>query len=427
LANNKAKVKKPVHLLVSLVLAVVALSVAVYFYFVIPTPPQDAEKVALKAVSVLDQTGRDLVAKKKYDEAIAQYCQALTIFPGDYNLLMDRAQAYYKKKDYQAALTDYQTAQSAPSKAQPKADTRANACNALLGVALCQAAMERQEMAIKTLHQLQAKDGHFIKAFQVLGDIYLKSDNSEAAIDAYTQGLRLNPDSTALHYDRALAYLKREMRQQAFDDLSRAIEVDTSSLPMYLQHANLANKMGKAELADDDAREILRLEPDNRSALAWLKKRGLPVPAPASKTEEKLSEAKQDSSLDKSDKATIDTAKKGGEKVAETASEAAAKMPDKDRSQPGNASVNQSAKNAENENFTTKPGNNPAEKAAKKDKIDSMPKPLPETKAEMKAGASPMPSKLSSPQTQATGEKKAQSAPANDADQFTSNGGIKPD
>jgi tetratricopeptide (TPR) repeat protein len=277
LEKKKATVNKPIHLIVGLILAVVALGLAVCFYFWVPTPATSIVKARINGCLRLDQAGRELAKTKHYDEAIAKYSEALTINPGDYDLLMDRGRAYYDKKDFEAALTDYQFALSNGAKIEDKAAQEAGVKNALFGVALCQASLDRTQMAVKTLHELQAKDGHYIKSYQVLGDIYLKVGDSLAAIDAYTQGLRLNPNSSALHYDRSLAYLKRDMKDQEYEDLSRAVELDCNSLKMYLKHANMAQKMGKLEIADSDAQEILRLEPDNRSAINWLKKRKKPL------------------------------------------------------------------------------------------------------------------------------------------------------
>ncbi len=297
--KNKAKVKKPIFLFVALVLAVVALGCAIYFYYCIPGTSDGSADKPVDAAIRLDGEGRALAKAKKYAEAVAQYSQALTIRPGDYDILMDRAQSYYNQKDFQAALNDYQFALSSHAVIDAKADPVSCATNAMLGVALCQSALDRPAMAVKTLHDLQAKDGHYIKAYQVLGDIYLKTDDTLSAIDAYTQGLRLNPDSSALHYDRSLAYTKRKMKEPAFDDLSRAIEIDNTSLQMYISHANMANKMGKPEIADSDAREILRLEPTNRSAKGWLKRRNKPLDIPAASPPPKTAESASQEAAEK--------------------------------------------------------------------------------------------------------------------------------
>jgi tetratricopeptide (TPR) repeat protein len=273
LGKKEGKVKKPIHLLVGLALAVVALGLAVYFYFWTPTPVVPEIKPQVNDIVLLERSSMELVGKKRYDEAIAQLNKALGLSPGNSDLLMDRASVYYKQQNFEDALSDYQLALSNCANKENKALPGDNLNNASFGVALCQAALDRPEMAIKILHGIQARDAHFIKCYQLLGDIYLKTGDTEAALDAYTQGLRLNPKSSALRYDRAVAYLKREMKEQAFEDLSKAVELDKDSLPIRLKHANLAQKMGKLEVADNDAREILRLEPRNRSALAWLKKR----------------------------------------------------------------------------------------------------------------------------------------------------------
>jgi tetratricopeptide (TPR) repeat protein len=275
LYKKKAKVKNPILLFLGLVLAVVALGAAVLFYFWAPTTGVTDVKPVSK-VEPPEVSTKVLLKEKRYDEAIAQFTKALAIDPGNVEVRMDRAAAYYTKQSFQDALSDYQRVLSECAATQDKIQDKTKSFfsnNALFGVALCQFGLERSEMAVKSLHELQAKDSHYVKSYQLLGDIYLKSGDSEAALDAYTQGLRLNPKSAVLHYDRAVAYMKRGMKGQAFADLSAAAELDKDSLPIRLMHANLAQKLSKLAIADSDAREILRLEPTNRSALAWLQKR----------------------------------------------------------------------------------------------------------------------------------------------------------
>ena len=275
--KKEGKDKSPIQLFGGLALAVVALGLAVYFYFWMPTPaPSDLKQVA-KEIVEFDRQGKELAAAKKFDEAIAQYNKALTINPNDDDVLMDRALAYYKKKEFQLALADYELV-LANSKKETGAPEEDKSNDALFSIALCQSELEHTELAIKGLHELQSKDSHYIKSYQLLGDIYFKHGDSERAIDVYTQGLRINPNSAPLHYDRSLAYQARGMKETAFEDLSMAVDLDKTSLPFRLKHANMAQLLGKLAIADSDARAILLIEPDNHSALSWLKHRKIPQP-----------------------------------------------------------------------------------------------------------------------------------------------------
>ena len=270
--TSKSTVKKPRSFIFTMILSVVSISGAIYLYFWSPSPDAERARTAAEVVR-LESIARVLVNQKKYDQAITQINKAIALDPENDDLIMDRAAALYCKKDFDQALNDYQRVATNCANTQKRGATDANCSNARLGTALCQVSLKRSQLAVKTLHELQIADSHYVRAYQLLGDIYLKDGNSEAALDAYTQGLRLNPKSAALHYDRSLAYLKREMKDQAYDDLSAAVELDKSSLSMRLKHANIAQKLGKLEIADSDAHEILRLEPGNRSAMSWLAKR----------------------------------------------------------------------------------------------------------------------------------------------------------
>jgi|GEM_PF-3290531 len=267
LDSKESKPKNRGFMIVALILSVVALCLAVYFYLSIPSPGDNGNKAKAKEVMGLRVSAADMIKVGHFDQGIASLSRALALSPADKLVLMDRAAAHYKNHDYQASLNDYQAVLGQKEEANSIAE------DALFGQAMALSALDRNEQAISSLHKLQEKNKHFIRAYQLLGDIYLKGKDSEAAIDAYTQGLRVNAKSPVLYYDRAVAYLRRDMNDQALADMTKAVELDKKSLSLRLKHANLAQKMNKMAVADSDAQEILRIEPDNRSALEWLKKR----------------------------------------------------------------------------------------------------------------------------------------------------------
>jgi len=295
--NGKlARLKKiiagtPESLTLCLVLAVVALCLAIWFYFWTPPLEQNSVVKRVDKLISLQKKGRQLIVQRQYPEAIVILNQALLIDPDSEDTLMDRAVANYQLHDYDAAMADYQVVMDLAKKSAStkkddgKAAGQSDFSRALYGVALCQLGLDRKELAVKSLHQLQSIDDHFILTYELLGDLYLKANDSEEALDAYTCGLRVNPQSAVLHYDRAMAYLRRSMKAEAFEDLSAALKTQPQSLTFLLQHANLAQKLNKLAIADTDAAEILRLQADNKSALKWLKKRGLPVPQRAAQSE----------------------------------------------------------------------------------------------------------------------------------------------
>ncbi|MBU6452216.1 MAG: tetratricopeptide repeat protein [Cyanobacteria bacterium REEB67] len=259
-------------LVLTFALALLAMVMAVYLYFF--PQPENRPLVSAHAdeIAVLDRAARKMMAARQFDQAIGDFDAALKLAPHSDDLLMGRAAAKYKKGDFAAAIVDYQAVAALSPASRYSSD-------AAFGVALSQKSLRQFTAATKTLHTLMARDGSYIKAYQLQGDIYLSDSNSEAAIDAYTQGLRRNPLSSVLHYDRGVAYLKRNMKDPAFDDMTRAVQLDEGNLGLLLKHANLARKLNKLEAADADALEILRLEPENASAQSWLKHRGkLPVP-----------------------------------------------------------------------------------------------------------------------------------------------------
>ncbi|MBW4440473.1 MAG: tetratricopeptide repeat protein [Plectolyngbya sp. WJT66-NPBG17] len=90
-----------------------------------------------------------------------------------------------------------------------------------------------------------------------------QSGNRNAAIEAYTQALNLNPTpanrAANLYYNRGLEYANNGNIDQAFSDYNEAIRLDPALADAYFNRANLAAKRGDRSAAIKDYRAAERL------------------------------------------------------------------------------------------------------------------------------------------------------------------------
>jgi tetratricopeptide (TPR) repeat protein len=84
----------------------------------------------------------------------------------------------------------------------------------------------RLEDAARILEGLITLDGGMSYAFALLGSIYQKKENYDAAIDRYTRTLMLAPDDTYCLANRGEILLRLGKLQEALTDLVKAMETD---------------------------------------------------------------------------------------------------------------------------------------------------------------------------------------------------------
>ena len=94
-----------------------------------------------------------------------------------------------------------------------------------------------------------------------LGRLYLDSQEYDAAIEAYTEAIRLDAKFTTAYNDRGLAYFKKADFDKAIEDYSEAIRLDPKLASAYMGRADAYDRKSKFDKAFADYSETIRLDP----------------------------------------------------------------------------------------------------------------------------------------------------------------------
>jgi tetratricopeptide (TPR) repeat protein len=158
----------------------------------------DAERSILACSFIIDAG-----AAKAADLAIAHY---------------NRGNAYAALRRYEKAIEDYSNAISLHPRFQGAYNNRANALSALA----------RYPEAINDYSQVLALDANHVGAYYNRGVSFAKLGQFERAVDDVTEAIRLEPDNANHYFTRALLYLRSGTRQPAISDLRATLQIDAA-------------------------------------------------------------------------------------------------------------------------------------------------------------------------------------------------------
>ena len=120
------------------------------------------------------------------------------------------------------------------------------------------------------LQELASEDGApatRAKLYGQAGRAWLSAGDDRKAWSALTDGLALDPESTDLLVDRAIANADLGLSFEAIDDLNRAIDLAPGRVDALVMRASAWRKLGSLDLAEDDANRALAAAPQNVDAL----------------------------------------------------------------------------------------------------------------------------------------------------------------
>merc|ERR1719159_25601 len=84
------------------------------------------------------------------------------------------------------------------------------------------------------------------------------------AATSYGIAIELDPQNAVLYSNRAMAYLKQEMPDEALADASKALEIDPALVKGHWRKAQALLDLGRAEDSEAAAGEGLKLDPGNK-------------------------------------------------------------------------------------------------------------------------------------------------------------------
>jgi tetratricopeptide (TPR) repeat protein len=91
--------------------------------------------------------------------------------------------------------------------------------------------------------------------------IHAKLGKDDAAIEDYSEAIRLNPKDPEAPYNRGLAYLRSEKYDYAARDFSEAIRIQPRNAAVYVQRGMSRLYQGKEKEAEADFQKAYQIEP----------------------------------------------------------------------------------------------------------------------------------------------------------------------
>jgi tetratricopeptide (TPR) repeat protein len=199
-------------------------------------------------------------AKEDYDKAIADSTQAIRINPnfGDaYNL---RGMAYEKKNDYDKAIADYTQALKLKPKANTWYSNRGNAYSA----------KGDHERAIADYNQaISLASVEDAILYYNRGLTYSDKGDYDRAIKDLTKAIELSKDKNGNSYfmdaylNRGAAYLNMGDDKKAIADFTRVIEIKPDHIDAYINRGFCHSSLGDFDKAISDYESALRLDPND--------------------------------------------------------------------------------------------------------------------------------------------------------------------
>lgn len=195
-------------------------------------------------------------SRRDYEDAIADYSEAIRLSPDNAQAYLGRGNAQYALEQYPEALTDYDAA----LKHDP------DYVYAFNGRGNVKFARKDFEGAIQDYNQAIQSDPQFALAFYNRGNVKSALKEHRAAIEDFSQAIRLNPQ-----YEPA--YLLRGVSKAALTNYAGAIEDYSETIRLNPDNDNAFNsrgvaryKLGESRQAIKDFTEAIRLNPKNSFA-----------------------------------------------------------------------------------------------------------------------------------------------------------------
>ena len=197
--------------------------------------------------------GMILLNQGKYDDAIAEFQQAIHASEDLGIARINIARALFKKKDYRAAtkiLDEYSTHQPRSKDAE----------NLLGNIAMEQKQYAEAEKHFRTALQYEP---NFTDAHNSLGILYDRLGRREESLGEYLKVVGIDPEYAEAHNNIGLIYKEQGRTQDAMASFRKAIEADPEFTGAYSNLALVLEQTGALKEAAEQFRNALQRDPQN--------------------------------------------------------------------------------------------------------------------------------------------------------------------
>ena len=200
--------------------------------------------------------GDRLIEKGDYENAIAEYSQAIQLEPDYASAYNNRGVAYSYLNEYKKAITDFQKVM----------ELNPDDAFAFNNRGLVYQDLKEYEKAIVNYKKAIELQPDYADAYYNRGNTYHDLKEYEKAIADYTKATELNPACTDAYLNRGIIYKKLKEYEKAITDYTKAIELQPDYAGAYNNRGYAYGQWGKYEEAMADIEKVLEIDPDSAEA-----------------------------------------------------------------------------------------------------------------------------------------------------------------
>ncbi len=204
--------------------------------------------------------GNTYLRKGKYDQAIADYNEAIRLNPKDAHAYFNRAIAYGKKGNYDQAIADLTEA----IRLNPKYT------QAYINRGIAYEYKGEIDKTIADWTEAIRLDPKNTWAYNHRGNAYAGKGDYDKAIADHTKIIHLDPKSACAYNNRGNAYAGKGDWDKAIADYTVAIRLSPLFALAYNNRGNTYYRMGEVAKAIADYNTVIRLDPKDEYAYYWL-------------------------------------------------------------------------------------------------------------------------------------------------------------
>ncbi|MCB9458333.1 MAG: tetratricopeptide repeat protein [Anaerolineaceae bacterium] len=178
----------------------------------------------------------------QYEEAIADYSQAISLDPQYTLAYNNRGIIYLELGQYEEAITDFTQAINLDPQLTLAYNNRGNTFSEL----------QQYEEALTDYNQAINLDLQYTDAYNNRGNLYAKLQQYEKAIADYTKAISLDPQYAIAYNNRGYAYYTLGQYGEAIADYTQAISLDPLYTLAYNNRGYTYYNLGQYDLAISD-------------------------------------------------------------------------------------------------------------------------------------------------------------------------------
>ncbi|MDZ7991789.1 MAG: tetratricopeptide repeat protein [Nostoc sp. EfeVER01] len=185
-----------------------------------------------------------------FNEAIADYNQAIKLKPDFVEAYNNRGNTYAKQGNYTQAFTDYNKA----------INLNPNLAEAYNGRGIVYRNQGKYTQALVDFNKAIELKPNNAEAYTGRGNVYVAQGDFAQAIINYNKAIKLNSNLIEAYYNRGVAYVGQGNYTKAFADYDKAIELNENSIEAYNNRGMAHFEQGNFDKALVDFNKAIELD-----------------------------------------------------------------------------------------------------------------------------------------------------------------------